>query len=161
MKCEIRLPGSCTIESTPLGLTVGRMYRLTVWMRTEHAVADPTSRYPTAVSATATMASFPFETSCARRWRFARLDKSEILFFATQASDRVRLHLGLNGLATGKAWFDDVQVEEVDDIAAYVPLETLKWFGPAFRYTDKGWTFVHIEGEPYQRGIPVRLFAFA
>ncbi len=152
MKCEILLPASCTIESGPLGLTVGRMYRLTVWMKTEHVVADPTSRYPTAVSATATMASFPFETYApvvggSRDWT-----RSEILFFATQASDRVRLHLGLNGLATGKAWFDDVQVEEVDDIAAYVPLETLKWFGPAFRYTDRGWTFVHIEGEPYQRG---------
>jgi hypothetical protein len=43
-------------------------------------------------------------------------------------------------------------VEKVEDITAYIPMETVKWFGPAFRYSDKGWTFVHIEGKPYERG---------
>ena len=57
-----------------------------------------------------------------------------------------------NGTATGKAWFDDVRLEEVNDISAYIPPETVKWFGPAFRYTDKGWINVHIEGKPYERG---------
>lgn len=152
MKCELSAPGSCTIESTPISLIVGRMYRLSVWIRTERVLADPTSRYPTAVGATATLSSFPFETHASVVGGSREWTKSEILFFATQSSDRIRLHLGLNGVATGKAWFDDVQVNEVVDIAAYVPLETVKWFGPAFRYTDKGWTFVHIEGEPYQRG---------
>lgn len=152
MVCDATIPGGCTIESTPLTLAVGRLYRLSVWIRTERAFADPMSRYPTAVAATATMASFPFETYApvvggSREWT-----KSEIVFFATQSTDRVRLHLGYNGTATGKAWFDDVEVQEIDDIASVVPLETVKWYGPAFRYTDKGWTFVHIEGEPYPRG---------
>jgi hypothetical protein len=40
----------------------------------------------------------------------------------------------------------------VEDIAEVIPPSTVRWFGPAFRYTDRGWTFVHIEGEPYQRG---------
>ena len=40
----------------------------------------------------------------------------------------------------------------MEDIAAYIPLETVRWFGPGFRYSDKGWIFVHIEGKPYQRG---------
>jgi len=152
LMCHAPAPGSCTVASAPVTLVVGRLYRLTVWIKTDGATADPTSRYPTAVSATAAMASFPFETHATVVGGTHDWTRSEIVFFATRAADSIRLHLGLNGRATGKAWFDDVEVEEVDDIAAYVPLETVKWFGPAFRYTDKGWTFLHIEGEPYQRG---------
>jgi hypothetical protein len=146
------VPGTCFLESTPVTMTVGHMYRLSATIRTSQAVSDPTSRYPTAVAATVTMASFPFETHATAVGGTHPWTKSEILFFATQSTDRVRLHFGLNGTAAGIAWFDDVQLEEVEDIGAYVPLETVRWFGPAFRYTDKGWVFVHIEGEPYQRG---------
>ena len=149
---DVPASGSCTVESAPFTLTVGRMYRLTVQIRTEHAVADPTSRYPTAVAATASMASFPPETYAPVVGGTQGWTKSEMLFFATQSTDRIRLQLGRNGNATGKAWFDDVTLEESEDIAACIPLETVRWFGPAFRYTDKGWTFVHIEGEPYARG---------
>jgi hypothetical protein len=77
---------------------------------------------------------------------------SEALFFATQREDRIAIRFGYNGSASGKAWFDDITIEKVEDITAYIPMETVRWFGPAFRYTDKGWTFVHIEGKPYERG---------
>ncbi|MCX5730365.1 MAG: C45 family autoproteolytic acyltransferase/hydrolase, partial [Deltaproteobacteria bacterium] len=70
----------------------------------------------------------------------------------TTASDRVALHLGRNGKATGAATFADVRLEEVADITAYVPLAQVKWSGPGFRYDDGGWIFVHVEGEPYPRG---------
>jgi len=145
-------PDSLTVVSDPVALQVGRLYRLSGWIKTEKAFADPTSRYPTAVSATLTMASFPFTNHApvvggTRDWT-----KVEVLFFATQKEDRVRLHLGLNGKASGEAYFDDLSIQEVTDIAEYIPPDTVKWFGPAFRYTDKGWTFVHIEGKPYQRG---------
>ncbi len=145
-------PGSLTLASDPVLLQVGRLYRLSGWIKTEKAFADPTSRYPTAVSATLTMASFPFTNHApvvggTRDW--TRVD---VVFFATQKQDRVRLHLGLNGKASGTAWFDDISMQEVTDISEYISPETVKWFGPAFRYTDKGWTFVHIEGKPYQRG---------
>jgi hypothetical protein len=145
-------PASSTFESETVQLTVGKLYRLSGWISTREAVADPTSRYPTAVAATLTMASFPFTNYATvaggtQGWR-----RSEILFFATQHVDRVRLHLGLNGKAAGTAWFDDVRLEEVQDISEYIAPETVRWFGPAFTYTDKGWTIVHIEGEPYERG---------
>ncbi len=144
--------GSSTAVSGPVGLTVGHLYRLSVWIRTSGVEADPMSRYPTALAATATMESFPFtmhapSVAGTREW-----DRVEILFFATRATDRVMLRLGHNGTATGTAWFDDVRVEEVNDIGAYIPPETVQWFGPAFRYTDKGWINVHIEGKPYERG---------
>ena len=43
-------------------------------------------------------------------------------------------------------------IEKVEDIAELIPPETVRWSGPGFRYDDQGWIFVHIEGEPYQRG---------
>jgi len=152
IRLENPAPGSSSAVSEPVTLEVGKLYRLTGWIRTEAAVADPTSRYPTAVAATMTMESFPFTNhspvlGATRDWT-----KSEVLFFATARQDRIRLHLGLNGRASGRAWFDDVGIEQVQDISEYVPMETVRWFGPAFRYTDKGWIFVHIEGKPYQRG---------
>jgi hypothetical protein len=147
-----REPGSITVESSPVTLTIGQLYRLSAWVRTAKAFSDPTSRYPTAVAATVTMASFPFTNHAPVVGGTQGWTRIEVLFFATQTEDRARLHLGLNGSATGEAWFDDLQVEQVDNIAEYIPLETVRWYGPAFRYTDKGWTFVHIEGEPYTRG---------
>ncbi len=149
---ETREPGSITVESSPLKLVVGQLYRLSAWVRTAKALSDPTSRYPTAVAATVTMASFPFTNHAPVVGGTQDWTKIEVLFFATQQEDRARVHLGLNGSATGEAWFDDLQVDQVDNIGEYIPLETVKWYGPAFRYTDKGWTFVHIEGEPYPRG---------
>ena len=98
------------------------------------------------------MASFPFtnhSTTLGASQDWTRLTTT---FIATSKEDRVRLHLGFNGSATGTVWFDDVTVEEITDIAELIPLESVRWFGPAFRYTDRGWTFVHIEGKPYERG---------
>jgi len=145
-------PASTTLVSSPLTLKVGRLYRLSGWIRTAEATSDPASRYPTAVAATLTMESFPFTNFSSPVGGTTAWTKSEILFIATEKTNRVMLHLGFNGTATGKAWFDDVQVEEVEDISEYIPPETVRWFGPAFRYTDGGWTFVHIEGEPFDRG---------
>ena len=145
-------PTSLTLVSEPLRLTVGRLYRLRAWVRTEGAFADPLSRYPTAVAACATMASFPFTNHSPAAGADTEWSEISVPFIATKAEDRVRLHLGHNGTATGMAWFDDVTVEAVDDVAAWVAPETVRWFGPAYRYDDRGWIFVHIEGEPYQRG---------
>ena len=145
-------PRSSTALSAPVRLEVGKIYRLTGWMKTSMAVVDQNARYPTAVPATLSMASIPFTNYAppvggSRGWT-----KSELLFVATRRDDRVKLVFGQNGAASGTAYFDDVALEEVKEIGDYIPLETVRWFGPAFRYTDQGWTFVHIEGEPYDRG---------
>jgi hypothetical protein len=142
-----------TLVSDPVQLVVGHLYRLSGWIRTDRVHADPLSRYPTAVAATLSMESFPFTNHTpavggTHGWR-----KVESCFFATQVTDCVRLHLGYNGTAQGTAWFDDVLLEEIDDITAIIPAESVQWYGPAFSYTDRGWTFVHIEGKPYDRGV--------
>ena len=152
LKLGVRGHGTVTAESAPVALEVGKLYRLSAWIRTEGAISDPTTKYPTAVPACLTMASFPFTNHSEAVGGDSEWSRVESLFFATQREDRVRLHLGLNGSARGSAWFDDVRLERVDDITEYIPLETVRWSGKGFRYDDRGWIVVHIEGEPYERG---------
>jgi hypothetical protein len=149
---EVGAEGRVTVESNPVELEVGQLYRLSAWIRTVGAVSDPMTKYPTAVPACLTMASFPFTNHSPAVGGDAGWTRVETLFIATQTWDRVRLHLGYNGTARGVALFDDVQIEPVDDITEYIPMETVSWSGPGFRYDDKGWIFVHIEGEPFERG---------
>ncbi|MEE4273324.1 MAG: C45 family autoproteolytic acyltransferase/hydrolase [Thermoanaerobaculales bacterium] len=144
--------GSVSVESEPVRLEVGTLYRLSAWIRTSGAVSDPTTKYPTAVPAVLTMASFPFTNHSEAVGGDSDWTRVESLFFATRSEDRVRLHLGRNGSARGAAWFDEVHLERVDDITEYIPLNTVRWSGKGFRYDDRGWIVVHIEGEPYERG---------
>ena len=146
-------PGSIAVSSAEVSLEVGHVYRLSAFVRAEKAAADPTGRYPTPVAAAVTMASFPFTNHSPSAGATRPFGKVETLFVATTAKDRVRLHLGLNGAATGTAWFDDVALEEVTDVRELVPMETVRWHGPAFRYDEKGWIYLHVEGEPYDRGV--------
>ncbi|HQN07241.1 MAG TPA: C45 family autoproteolytic acyltransferase/hydrolase [Thermoanaerobaculia bacterium] len=145
-------PASITVASDEVRLEVGHVYRLSAFVRTENAVSDPTGRYPTPVAATLAMESFPFTNHSPSAGATRPFGKVETLFVATTARDRVRLQLGRNGAATGTAWFDDVTLEEVTDVRELVPMETVRWHGPAFRYDEKGWIYVHVEGEPYERG---------
>lgn len=140
-----------TVQSEPLKLQVGRLYRLSAWVRTRGVQADPTARYPTAVGACLSMKSFPF-TNCAPASASEQGGRVSATFFATQSTDRIQVQLGHNGKATGTAWFDDVRLEEVEDITAYAPLESVRWSGKGFRFDEGGWIYVHIEGEPYERG---------
>ncbi len=132
-------------------LTVGRLYRLSADVQTRGVRADPAPRYPSALGACIAMKSFPF-TNCSPPLAGDAARRLEVLFFATTASDRVALHLGRNGKATGQATFGGVRLEEVADVTAYLPLTQVKWAGTGFRYDDGGWIFVHVEGEPYPRG---------
>ncbi|HYO70437.1 MAG TPA: C45 family autoproteolytic acyltransferase/hydrolase, partial [Archangium sp.] len=140
-----------TVQSEPVKLQVGRLYRLSAWVRTRGVQADPQARYPTALGACLSMKSFPF-TNCSPTLGADQDGRVSVLFFAIQGTDRVQLHLGRNGKASGTAWVDDVRLEEVDDITAYLPMESVRWAGKGFRYDDGGWKYVHIEGEPYERG---------
>jgi len=144
--------GKSVLVSEPLTLKVGELYRLSGWIKTDSAVTWPTDRYPTSVAACLTMESFPFTNHSPSVGATTNWKQIETLFIASRSRDRVLLHLGYNGNAKGDIWFDDVRVHKVESISEYIPLETVKWFGPAFRYDDKGWIFVHIEGKPYQRG---------
>jgi hypothetical protein len=140
-----------TVLSAPVTLEVGKLYRLSASVRTRGVAADPLARYPTALGACLSMRSTPF-TNCSPSLAGDRQERLELLFFAVAAQDQVALHLGRNGAATGTALFDEVRLERLDDVTAYIPLEQVRWSGPGFRYDDGGWIVVHVEGEPYARG---------
>jgi Phospholipase B len=146
------VPASLAVLSDEVSLEVGHVYRLSAWIRTAGAIADPLSRYPTAVAATLSMASFPFTNHSPAVGGMRGWTRVQTTFVATAAADRVRLDLGRNGTATGRAWFDDVSLAEIGDITEVIPLESVRWEGPAVRYEDRGWIFVHVEGAPYARG---------
>ncbi len=143
---------SLSALSEPVALKVGHAYRLSAWVRTEAAKADPLARYPTAVPATIAMASFPFTNHAPAVGGTRGWTRVETLFVATAPSDRVQLQLGRNGTATGRAAFDDVELAALGDVTEMIPLERVRWSGPAFRYEDRGWIYVHVEGAPYARG---------
>jgi hypothetical protein len=145
-------PASLSVRSEPVTLRVGHLYRLSAWVRTTKAAADPLSRYPTAVPATIAMTSFPFTNHAQAVGGTRGWTRVETTFVATASTDRVLLQLGRNGTATGRALFDDVSLAEVGDVTEVIPLERVRWAGPAFRYEDRGWIFVHVEGTPYARG---------
>lgn len=145
-------PGSITVRSREVRLRIGHLYRLSAWVRTERARADPLVRYPTAVAATISMASFPFTNHAAAVGGTRGWTRIETAFVATAATDRVQLHLGRNGNATGSAAFDDVALTPIEDVTEVIPLERVRWSGPGFRYEERGWIFVHVEGAPYARG---------
>ena len=152
IKLSVRGHGTVTAESDPVELEVGSLYRLSGWVRTQGVISDAMAKYPTAVPACLTMKAQPFtnhSTAVGGDTDWIRID---LMFIATASTDRVRLHLGYNGNARGTAWFDDLELESVDDISQYIPPETVRWSGNGFRYDDQGWIFIHIEGEPYERG---------
>ncbi|WP_257304734.1 C45 family autoproteolytic acyltransferase/hydolase [Geothrix campi] len=140
-----------TLVSAPVTLKVGELYRLSATIRAEGVKADALVRYPTALGACLSMESFPF-TNASPSVAGTSTRQVSVLFLATAPTDRVQLHLGRNGLATGAALFSGVRLEKVEDVTAFIPMQTVRWAGKGFRYEMGGWTFLHIEGAPYARG---------
>lgn len=140
-----------TLASAPVMLKVGELYCLSATIRTEGVKADALARYPTALGACLSMESFPF-TNASQSVAGTSERNVSVLFLATSPTDRVQLHLGRNGKATGDVTFSNVRLEKVEDVTAFIPMETVRWAGKGFRYEMGGWTFLHIEGAPYARG---------
>lgn len=135
-----------------ISLKVGNIYKLRGWIKTEMVHSDSESRYPTSLSACLSMLSFPFTNHSPTVGGTSDWVKVETSFIATKSVDCVKINLGMNGKAIGRAWFDDITVEEVEDITEFIPMEKVRWFGEAYRYDENGWIYLHIEGEPYERG---------
>ncbi|HEY3270080.1 MAG TPA: C45 family autoproteolytic acyltransferase/hydrolase [Geothrix sp.] len=152
LRLEASVEGSeATLASAPVTLKVGELYRLSATIHTEGVKADALARYPTAMGACLSMESFPF-TNASQSAAGTSTRQVSVLFLATAPTDRVQLHLGRNGKAMGAASFSGVKLEKVEDITAFIPLQTVRWAGKGFRYEMGGWTFLHIEGAPYARG---------
>jgi hypothetical protein len=147
-------PGSspdASVRSAPVSLRIGKSYELSGWVRTEDVQVRDLDRSPIAIGAAIGMASMPFDVHSAALGGTRPWTHLALRFVASRAEDRILLSVGNGGAFTGKAWFADVTLDEAST-AGDPPAETVRTFGPAYRYPSAGWIYLHIEGQPYERG---------
>ncbi len=140
------------VESAPIELEIGKLYEVRAWVRTDQLAVRDLDRSPVAIGAAISMASLPFDYHSesiggSRGWTRLRLR-----FVATRAQDRVVCLVGPGGQVNGRAWFDEIGVEEAPTAGEWPRDSALQTFGPAYRYPKAGWIYLHIEGQPYERG---------
>jgi hypothetical protein len=140
-----------SVRSAPVSLRIGKSYELTGWVRTENIQVRDLDRSPIAIGAALTMASMPFDVHSVSLGGTHEWTRLALRFVASRAEDRILLTVGNGGAFTGKAWFSGVSLDEASS-AGDPPADTVRTFGPAYRYPSAGWIYLHIEGEPYERG---------
>jgi hypothetical protein len=144
-------PDAC-VRFAPVALTIGRRYELSGWVRTEALVVRDLGRSPIAIGAALAMASMPFDVhseSVAGTQPWRRLT---LRFVATRSQDQILLTVAEGGAFQGKAWFEGVALDEASNAGEWPAPDALRTFGPAYRYPAAGWIYLHIEGQPYERG---------
>lgn len=152
LRLEPTAVSDACVQSPLLKLTVGKRYEAGAWVRTERVEVRDLDRSPIAVGATLSLASAPFDIHSesvggTRNWTRLRLR-----FTATRSEDHILLSVGLGGRFEGRAWFDSVSLEDVSSEHDWPARQAVRTFGPAYRYPAGGWIYLHIEGEPYERG---------
>jgi hypothetical protein len=152
MRVEPGAGRDASVQSTPVALTIGKHYELTGWIRTEQLTVRDLDRSPISTGAAISMASMPFDIHSeslagTRDWTLVHLR-----FTATRAHDNLLLMAGNGGAFEGKAWFAGVSIDEASSADAWPQPEAVTTYGPAYRYPDHGWVYLHIEGQPYERG---------
>lgn len=139
-------------ESAGIQLAIGKRYEVRGWVRTEQLEVRDLDRSPVAIGAALSMASLPFDyhsesVGGTRDWTLLRLR-----FVATRAEDRIVCLAGPGGRVRGKVWFDDIRIEEAPPAGEWPAAPAVETFGPGYRYPKGGWIYLHIEGQPYERG---------
>src|SRR5689334_2984931 len=134
-------------------LAIGKRYELSGWVRTEDLEVRDVDRSPISTGAALSMASMPFDvhsTSLGGTQPWTRLS---LKFVASRSEDQILLTVGNGGAFTnGRAWFEGVSLDETGSSGAWPAREAVQIFGPAYRYPAAGWIYLHIEGQPYERG---------
>ena len=140
------------VRLAPVALSIGKRYELSGWVRTENLEVRDLNRSPIAVGATLTMASMPFDVHSASLGGTQPWTRLALRFVASRAQDQILLTVGNGGSFRGKAWFEGIRVEEADSMGEWPAQDAVQTFGPAYRYPAAGWIYLHIEGQPYERG---------
>ena len=144
-------PDAC-VRSAPVSLRIGKRYELSGWVRTDSVEVRDLDRSPISTGATLTMASMPFDVHSASLAGTRPWTRLTLRFIASRTSDNILLTVGNGGAFSGKAWFEGISLEEVSSQGEWPAREAVKTFGPAYRYPAAGWIYLHIEGQPYERG---------
>jgi len=140
------------VRLAPVKLILGERYELSGWVRTEAVQVHDLDRSPIASGASLTMASMPFDVhseSVAGTQSWTHLT---LRFSASRAQDEILLTVGSGGTFSGQAWFEGIQLDAISSDNEWPIREAVQTFGPAYRYPAAGWIYLHIEGQPYERG---------
>jgi hypothetical protein len=152
MRVEAEGASDALVESSPVRLVMGKRYELSAWIRADGLEVRETDRTPVAIGAAVAMDSMPFDVHSESIGGTHDWTRVRLRFTATRESDRVVLTAGSGGLMRGRAWFDSVALEEISAPADWPTEDAVETYGPAYRYPEGGWTYLHIEGQPYERG---------
>jgi len=140
------------VEFQSVTLVPGKRYVLTGWVRTANMSVDDSARSPIAIGASLSMSSMPFDVHSAsvagtRDWTPLTLP-----FTASSSKDAIVLTAGTGGTWRGTAWFADLKIDGPVSEPGWPSKAALETYGPAYRYPEGGWIYLHIEGAPYERG---------
>lgn len=144
--------GDTRVESAPIALTIGKAYDLSGWIRTDRLAVHDLDRSPISTGAALTMASMPFDVQSESLAGTRDWTQVHLRFTATHAHDNIVLAVAYGGTFEGKAWFSGVSVEEATGAEPWPVPAAITTYGPAYRYPVGGWIYLHIEGQPYERG---------
>src|SRR3984957_20444629 len=140
------------VQSAPVALTIGKSYELTGWIRTDKLAVRDLDRSPIATGAALSMASLPFDVQSESLAGTRDWTRVHLRFTATRANDSIVLTVSYGGTFDGKAWFSGVAIEKATGAEPWPAPAAVTTYGPAYRYPVGGWIYVHIEGQPYERG---------
>jgi hypothetical protein len=140
------------IRLAPVALTLGKRYELSGWARTEALEVRDLDRSPIASGATLTMASMPFDVHSVSVGGTEAWTHLSLRFVASRTRDQILLTVGNGGSFSGRAWFEGIRLDEASSADDWPAREAVQTFGPAYRYPAAGWIYLHIEGQPYERG---------
>src|SRR4051794_6196263 len=140
------------VRFAPVHLTMGKRYELSGWVRSDSLEVRDVDRSPIATGATLSMASMPFDVHSSSLGGTQPWTRLSLRFVASRTEDQIQLSVANGGAFKGTAWFEGVSLDEAGAHDAWPAREAVQTFGPAYRYPAAGWTYLHIEGNPYERG---------
>jgi hypothetical protein len=143
------------VQSAPITLSIGKPYELSGWIRTEKLAVRDLDRSPIATGAALSMASMPYDVQSESLAGSHDWTHVHLRFIATRAQDNLVLTVAYGGTFDGKAWFSGVALNEAPaniGIDQWPAPSAVRTYGPAYRYPVGGWIYLHIEGQPYERG---------
>lgn len=140
------------VRSAAIPLTIGKHYELSGWIRSDKLAVRDLDRSPIAIGAAIAMASMPFDVHSESVGGTHDWTRVHLRFIATRAQDNIVLTAGNGGAFDGKAWFAGVTIDETSSEGEWPVRAAVTTFGPAYRYPTGGWIYLHIEGQPYERG---------
>jgi len=140
------------VRSAAVSLVIGKRYELSGWVRTEALQVRDLDRSPIATGAALTMESMPFDVQSESIGGTQPWTRVKLRFVASRAQDQIALSVGNGGSFSGRAWFEGIRLSEISPDDEWPAREAVQTFGPAYRYPAAGWIYLHIEGQPYERG---------